>query len=426
MTLTDALTAANALGSGSTVKAAGWSAATPGGVAVFSEPGALAIGAGVTVTTDDSPLTTSHYAVASAATLTGPFVALAPGGALSGYEVRNGASTGPGVQTTCPGVADVAPVSLATVRVAAASGGTPAVRFSSGVHVAGSCPATLAGLTVDGAVTGILVESAGPLVESSASAAHITNSTSVGVSVVEGKVSFTGGTVDLNGAGVSVGAAGTGAPLFSATGTTFSGNTGDAIYVGRGTLFSDGCPYVNNGTHVHAQPVGTSAINLTVQNSSGAAKMTGATNSAFRLLAMGSESTLVVSGNEVVSNGASQDYNVATGLRRGGGMVLTPPLPGTSTVRSTQFALNKFDQVLVAASAGTLDLSGGTACGSHSNTFKCYDSGGAVGLFSNGANVNSVWNHWTQQPGAVGIDIGGSGITGYDTSACAPATLTCP
>jgi hypothetical protein len=154
--------------------------------------------------------------------------------------------------------------------------------------------------------------------------------------------------------------------------------------------------------------------------------MTGATNSAFRLLAMGSGSTVVVSGNEVISNGASQDYNVATGLRRGGGMVLTPPLPGTSTVRSTLFSLNKFDQVLVAASVGTLDLSGGPSCGPQSNTFKCYDSGGAVGLFSNGATVNSVWNHWTQQPGAVGIDVGGSGITGYDTSACAPATLTCP
>jgi hypothetical protein len=306
LTLTGAVAAANALGAGSTVKAAGWSAATPGGVAVFSEPGALTIGAGVTVTTDDLPLTTSHYAVTTPAALTGPFVAVGPGGAFSGYEVRNGASTGPGVQATCPGVADLAPVLLSTLRVAAASGGTPAARFASGVHVTGYCPATLASLTVDGAVTGILVESAGPFVESTASASsHVTNSTSVGVSVVEGKITFTGGTVDLNGVGVSVGAAGTGAPIFSAIGTTFSGNTGDAVYVGRGTLFSDGCAYVNNGTHVHAQPVGTSAISLTVQNSSGAAMMTGATNSAFRLLAMGSGSTLVVSGNEIVSNTSS-------------------------------------------------------------------------------------------------------------------------
>jgi hypothetical protein len=396
-------------------------------VAVFSEPGALAIGAGVTVTTDDSPLTTSHYAVATPAALTGPFVSLAPGGALSGYEVRNGASTGPGVQTTCPGVADVAPVSLSTVRVAAGSGGTPAVRFSSGVHVAGSCPATLAGLTVDGAVTGILVESAGPLVESSASAAHITNSTSVGVSLVEGKVSFTGGTVDLNAAGVSVGSAGTGAPLFSATGTTFSGNTGDAIYVGRGTLFSDGCPYVNNGTHVHAQPVGTSAINLTVQNSSGAAKMTGATNSAFRLLAMGSGSTLVVTNNAVSGNDSTQSYNVSSGMRRGGGVVLTAPFPGTASIRSNAFYGNKWDQVLLAAGTGSLDLSGGTACSPSANSFGCYDlANPSVGVYSNGAAVLADWNRWTVQPGVFGLDVAGTGVTGFDTRACSASSLICP
>ena len=33
--------------------------------------------------------------------------------------------------------------------------------------------------------------------------------------------------------GVAVGAGGTGAPAFSATGTTFSGTTGDAAYVAR-------------------------------------------------------------------------------------------------------------------------------------------------------------------------------------------------
>jgi len=105
---------------------------------------------------------------------------------------------------------------------------------------------------------------------------------------------------------------------------------------------------------------------------------------------------------------------------------MTPPLPGTSTVNSTVFSLNKFDQFLVAASAGALDLSGGIACGPLSNTFKCYDTTGAVGVFSNGAIVNAVWNHWTQQPGAPGIDVAGTGVSGFDTLACSAATITCP
>jgi hypothetical protein len=172
--------------------------------------------------------------------------------------------------------------------------------------------------------------------------------------------------------------------------------------------------------------VGGAAVSVAVQNSSGIAKMTGATNSAFRLLAMGSGSAVVLKGNDVIGNTASQDYNVSTGLRRGGGVVLTAPLPGTSTVNSTVFSLNKFDQFLVAASAGALNLDGGTACGPLSNTFKCYDTSGAVGVFSNGAIVNAVWNHWTQQPGALGIDVAGTGVSGYDSSACSPATITCP
>jgi hypothetical protein len=259
----------------------------------------------------------------------------------------------------------------------------------------------MTGGTISGATTGILAEA-------------------------EAATALSGCSVTGNGTGVSIGAAGAAAPNFSATGTSFGSNAGDAVYVARGTFVSDACPYANNGTHVHAQPAGGATVSVTVQNSTGAAKMTGAANSAFRLLAMGSGSALVLTGNEVVGNTASQDYNVSSGLRRGGGVVLTPPLPGSSVVHSTVFAGNRFDQVLVAASTGSLDLSAGTSCGSLANTFACLDTGSGVGLYSNGALVSAPWNHWTQQPGAVGIDVGGTGVTGYDTSACAPATISCP
>jgi hypothetical protein len=191
---------------------------------------------------------------------------------------------------------------------------------------------------------------------------------------------------------------------------------------------SDGCPYVNNGTHVHAQPLGGASVSVTVQNSTGAAKMTGATNSAFRLLAMGAGSALVLTGNEVVGNGATQSYNVATGPRRGGGIVFTAPFPGSSSIRGNQFFGNKWDQILVAASApDAMPLTGGSVCGVESNTFACFDTPTlGVGLYSNGALVDVSWNHWTRQPAVFSIDVAGSGISGYDTNACAPASLACP
>ena len=186
------------------------------------------------------------------------------------------------------------------------------MRFASGVHVNGQCGMAATNLTVTGAATGILVDPAATTVESTVTAPHVSASTGAGLELVDGKVTFIGGTVEGNASGALVGTTGTGAPSFTATGTTFSGNAGDAIYVARGTLLSDGCPYSSNGTHVHAQPLGGASVSVTVQNSAGAAKMTGATNSAFRLLAMGAGSTLVLSGNEVVGNGATQTYNVAT------------------------------------------------------------------------------------------------------------------
>jgi hypothetical protein len=418
-TLTDALQAA---APPAFVKAVGW---TAGGAMVFSEPGAISIGAGAILTTDDLTLNPDHYAIRTAAALTGPFVTIGPGGALEGFELRNEASTGAGVETSCKGASDLAPVSLSGVRVVAL-GGAPPVRFVSGVHVNGQCGIAATNLTVTGAATGILVDPAATTVESTITAPHVSASTGAGLELRDGKVTFVGGTVDANGSGTLVGTTGTGAPSFTATGTTFSGNMGDAIYVARGTLVSDGCPYSSNGTHVHAQPLGGATVSVTVRNSAGAAKMTGATNSAFRLLAMGAGSALVLSGNEVVGNGAIQDYNVSTGLRRGGGVVLTPPLPGAASIHSSAFYGNQFDQVLVAASAGALDLSGGTACGSLSNSFGCYAPAGGVGVFSNGASVSVAWNHWTQQPGAIGIDVAGNGLTGFDTSGCSPTTLTCP
>jgi len=426
-TLTEALAAANARGAGSSVMAAGWSSAVPDGVVPFSEPGGLSIGAGVTLGTDDATPTTAHYAVSTAATLTGPLVSIGPGGAMSGFEIRNVESSGDGVRTACPASADSLPVTLSTIRIVAASSGTPVARLASGVGVSGYCGATMTDVIVDGAATGILVNSVAPGVESAATSLRVTGSTVAGVAVVEGKLTFSGGAVEANAAGVLVGTTGTGAPTFSATGTTFSGNSGDGIYVARGTVFTDACPYVNNGTHVHAQPTGGAVVSLTVQNSSGAAKMTGATNSAFRLLAMGSGSTLVMTGNSVTENDATQSYNVSTGPRRGGGAVATAPFPGTSLVRGNQFFGNRWDQILVAAGTGSIDLSGGAACGNGSNSYGCYDTlNPGVGVFSNGASVSADWNHWTVQPGVYGIDVGGAGVTGFDTQACTASILVCP
>ena len=96
----------------------------PGGVVVFSEPGALSIGAGVTVTTDDAVPAIGHYAISTAAALTGAFVTVGPGSSVSGFEIRNEASTGAGVVTSCPTAADIGPVTLSAVAISAASSGT--------------------------------------------------------------------------------------------------------------------------------------------------------------------------------------------------------------------------------------------------------------------------------------------------------------
>jgi len=400
--LADALGAAGARGPGATVLARGWSAS--GGKVVFREPGALAVSAGVALVTDDAPPDPSHYAATTAAALPGAFVTLGPGASLSGFEIQTGASTGPGVATRCPAATDLAAVSLTAVSVSGASTGTPDLRFANGLHASGHCPVSVTGGGLSGATTGLLAEA-----ETAA------------------PTTMTGGSVTGNGTGVDVRPAGATAPSLSATGTTFRSNAGDAVLVEGGAFSSDACPYVDNGTHVHARPLAGAPVGITVRNSTGTARMTGATDSAFRLLAMGSGSAVSISNCTVTGNGATQSYNVASGMRRGGGVVFTAPFPATVSLRGNAFYANGWDQVLVAASADALDLGGDPACGSGSNVFACYDAANlGVGLYSNGAAVNAAWNHWTRQPGVYSIDVGGSGVTGYDTSACSPAAIPCP
>ncbi len=155
--------------------------------------------------------------------------------------------------------------------------------------------------------------------------------------------------------------------------------------------------------------------------------MTGATDSAFRVIAagLGSSSSLTIEGNEVSGNGATSSYTLGSTDHRGGGLVFTYPFPGQMLFQGNQVSANRFDQVLVAASAGTLDLRGGATCGtSTNNSFGCYDAG-AVGVFSNGASVQIDRNHWSQQPAAPTVDYGGTVITGA-AAACTPSALTCP
>ena len=246
-TLTDAIQAA---APPAFVKAVGW---TAGGAMVFNEPGAISIGAGTILTTDDLTQNPDHYVIRTAAALTGPFVSIGPGGALEGFELRNEASTGPGVQTSCGGASDVAPVSLSGVRVVAL-GGAPPARFTSGVHVNGQCGVTATNLTVTGAATGISIDPAAAMVESTITTPHVSASTGAGLELRDGKVTFIGGTVEGNASGALVGTTGAGTPSFTATGTAFTGNAGDAVFVARGSLVSDACPYSSNGTHVHVEP----------------------------------------------------------------------------------------------------------------------------------------------------------------------------
>jgi hypothetical protein len=208
--------------------------------------------------------------------------------------------------------------------------------------------------------------------------------------------------------------------------STIGPNAGDGIFVTQGSLVANGCAFQSNLSHVHARPTVGSTVSVTVRNSP---SMTGASDSAFRLLALGTGSSLVLENNVVSGNTAAQPYNLVGGARRGGGIVITAPFPATLTVRGNQVFGNRYDQFLVAAGGpDVLGPVGGTAsCGIEANTFACYDTAnGGVGMYSGGATVDASWNHWTRHPGVFSLDVGGVGIGGYDTNSCLVATVTCP
>ena len=267
------------------------------------------------------------------------------------------------------------------VRIVAAAAGPPAARLATGVHVSGYCGAGLADATVEGAATGIRVDMAAPAIEATASSPRVTGLTVAGVAVSEGRLTVTGGTVDGNAAGVLVGATGTGAPNFTATGTTFSGNTGDAVYVARGTLVSDGCPYMNNGTHVHVATWNRFPLSVTVRNSRGSAKMTGAANSALRVIAAGlaANSSLTIQGNDILRtarfrptrwerlSGAEEEWSLPSRCRSIG-------------FRGNTIASNVGDQILVASSGGASTFAGGNLRYAHEQLHGCYARGRGRGV----------------------------------------------
>ena len=144
---------------------------------------------------------------------------------------------------------------------------------------------------------------------------------------------------------------------------------------------------------------------------------------------------LTLTGNVIAGNGAVTTYFLGNKDHRGGGVVFTSPLPSTVVFTGNRVYGNAWDQILVASGSttATLNLKGGAAsgdCGTTANVI-CRNPGTPpagvlpfVGVFSNGAPVQVDWNRWTQQPGVVGIDVGGAGITGYNSSC--PVTATCP
>jgi hypothetical protein len=338
----EALARANAVpAGGGEVRATGASPIAP---MTFVATGALSVGAGVTVTTTDSPLGTANYTLQAPAGLgTNAFVTLGAGASLSGFHIQSGGSTGAALVTNCAtGIADR--VLVDTVRISGAGS------FSAGIsHASPDCPVTLRNADVSGV-------------------GH-------GVDLLAGSLAVEGG--------------------------AFSGNV----------------------THVHAQPGAGASVDLTV----GGATMSGAADSAVRLIALGAGSRVALNANQVQGNSFTTTFNVAVGPRRGaGGIVLTAPFPASIVFTGNTLRSNAGDQFFVAASSGTVVLRGDLACGSSPlvNRFGCYISG--VGMYSNGAIVHVGGNSWTQQPGVLGVDVGGTGVDEYDTDACAPTAFTCP
>jgi len=346
VSIEEALARANAvpLGGGE-VRATGASALNP---MIFLATGALSIGAGVTVTTTDSPLGTANYTLQAPAGLgANAFVTLGAGATLSGFHLQNDGGTGAALATNCA-TGSIDPVLVNTVRI---SGAGASNRFSAGLSQASpDCPATLRNADVQG--------------------------------------------------------------------------VGHGVDVTAGSLAVEGGAFSGNERHVHAQPGGAIPIAISVSD----AILTGASDSAVRLLGLGTGSTATLARNQIRSNAFTTAFTVAGGPRGGGGVVFTGPFADVVVFAGNELRSNKGDQVLVAASGGTLNLVGDPGCTATPliNRFGCYDAPTGRGIFSNGATVNVDGNSWVFQPAQTGSDVGGSGVRGFDTNACAPANLACP
>ncbi len=138
--------------------------------------------------------------------------------------------------------------------------------------------------------------------------------------------------------------------------------------------------------------------------------------------------SLLITGNDLTANRASTAYSDSTTSRRGGGVVLKGAAPSPLAFTGNQVHGNSYDQVLV-WSSGTWDISGGTACGTTSNNFTCYDAANVgVGLSAlGGARVTAGWEYWTNSLPVSGTDfqpVNASTIT--VSSGCSPNPLTCP
>jgi hypothetical protein len=126
-----------------------------------SEPGAVTVPAGVTLTTDESPLTPTHY-VLQAPSISTPFITLAEGATFSGWEVRNGFGTADAIRTNCGAVTGAA---IDTVTVSGAAPAPSSARFKAGIHHAGVCSLSVNKVTVSGVMdSGILLDGGGPAV----------------------------------------------------------------------------------------------------------------------------------------------------------------------------------------------------------------------------------------------------------------------
>jgi len=136
--LGEALSAANAAGSGSTVAATGSSG--EGGMN-FQETGPLTIGPGVVVTSDAA--TADYYAVTAPAT-TAPFITMSAGATLSGFAVQSGNAKGNAIQSACAsGSGSVTIVNVSVIGAGSAG-------FEAGISHSGACDLDLESSSITG------------------------------------------------------------------------------------------------------------------------------------------------------------------------------------------------------------------------------------------------------------------------------------